>query len=74
MHLNCHSSNFIVDEVLKKVTNSDTTCDFSRCKQKTVLMGQHCDLCKKRFCFKHGLPEIHGCGSAIRKFEREVGF
>lgn len=34
-------------------------------------MGQDCELCKKRFCFKHALPEVHGCGDAIKKEERK---
>ncbi|XP_058447674.1 DNA-binding protein SMUBP-2 [Malaya genurostris] len=60
-----------LDHVLEAVKTVDQTCDFKRCKQKTNMMGSNCDFCKQRFCFKHGLPEIHGCGEAVRKQERE---
>ncbi|KAL5288786.1 hypothetical protein ACFFRR_009164 [Megaselia abdita] len=59
------------DEVVKAIKTVDSTCDFEKCKTKTNLIGQDCNLCKKRFCFKHNLPEIHGCGNAIKKEERK---
>lgn len=34
-------------------------------------MGQNCELCKSRYCMKHSLAEVHGCGEAIKKKERE---
>lgn len=61
-----------LDIVLEAVKKVDETCDYKRCKQKTSMMGTSCEFCKQRFCFKHGLPEIHGCGEAVRKQEREV--
>ncbi|XP_055593588.1 DNA-binding protein SMUBP-2 [Uranotaenia lowii] len=61
-----------LDNVLDAVKTVDNTCDFKRCKQKTNLMGSDCEFCKQRFCFKHGLPEIHGCGDAVKRQEREV--
>ncbi|XP_058826115.1 DNA-binding protein SMUBP-2 [Topomyia yanbarensis] len=61
-----------LDHVLEAVKTVDQTCDFKRCKQKTNMMGSNCEFCKQRFCFKHGLPEIHGCGEAVRKQERET--
>lgn len=60
-----------LDNVLEAVKTVDQTCDFKRCKQKTNMMGSNCGFCKQRFCFKHGLPEIHGCGEAVKKQERE---
>lgn len=59
-----------LDEVLKTVRQLDNTCDFARCKTKTSLIGQDCTLCQQRFCMKHQLPEIHGCGGAIKKEQR----
>lgn len=59
-----------LDDVLKTVKTLDNTCDFSRCRTKTSLIGQDCALCKQRFCMKHQLPEVHGCGGAIKKTER----
>ena len=60
-----------LDDVLDAVKQLDTTCDYAKCKAKTTLMAQDCNFCKHRFCFKHGLPEIHGCGEAVKKLERE---
>lgn len=60
-----------LDNVLEAVKTVDQTCDYKRCKQKTNMMGTDCGFCKQRFCFKHGLPEIHGCGDAVRRQERE---
>lgn len=59
-----------LDNVLKTVTQLDNTCDFTRCRVKTSLIGQDCKLCHQRFCMKHQLPEVHGCGGAIKKSER----
>ncbi|XP_055637854.1 DNA-binding protein SMUBP-2 [Toxorhynchites rutilus septentrionalis] len=61
-----------LEHVLDAVKTVDQTCDYKRCKQKTTMMGSDCGFCKQRFCFKHGLPEIHGCGEAVRKVEREA--
>ncbi|KAM7346041.1 uncharacterized protein ACRADG_012062 [Cochliomyia hominivorax] len=61
-----------LDDVLTAVKDVDNLCDFARCKTKTNLMGQNCDYCQKRYCFKHGLPEIHGCGEAAKKNERKL--
>lgn len=59
-----------LDSVLTDVKQLDNTCDFQRCRVKTSLIGQDCRLCKQRFCMKHQLPEVHGCGNAIKKTER----
>lgn len=34
------------------------------------MMGSVCRFCKLKFCYTHAMPEIHGCGDAIREFER----
>uniref|UniRef100_A0A182YHJ3 Uncharacterized protein n=1 Tax=Anopheles stephensi TaxID=30069 RepID=A0A182YHJ3_ANOST len=61
-----------LDRVLEAVKIVDLTCDFKGCKQKTNLVGTDCSFCKDRFCFKHSLPEIHGCGEAVKRKEREL--
>ncbi|XP_053659844.1 DNA-binding protein SMUBP-2 [Anopheles marshallii] len=61
-----------LDKVLEAVKIVDLTCDFKGCKQKTNLVGTDCSFCKDRFCFKHSLPEIHGCGEAVKRKEREL--
>ncbi|XP_058116973.1 DNA-binding protein SMUBP-2 [Anopheles ziemanni] len=60
-----------LNTVLNAVKTVDQTCDFKGCKQKTNLVGSDCSFCKERFCFRHGLPEIHGCGDAVKRKERE---
>ncbi|XP_055384019.1 DNA-binding protein SMUBP-2 [Condylostylus longicornis] len=60
-----------LNDVVQEVKIIDSTCDFNKCKTKTNLMGQDCLLCKQRYCFKHNLPEVHGCGSAVKRDERE---
>ena len=66
-----------LDKVLKEVKKVDETCDYKGCKQKTSLMGQTCSFCNHRYCYKHGLPEIHGttmgtkCDEIVKKKERD---
>lgn len=64
-----------LENVLDKVKKVDETCDFKGCKQKTNLMGQTCQFCNHRFCYKHNLPETHSkltnCAELVRKKERE---
>lgn len=59
-----------LDEVLQKVTDVDTVCCFTKCKNRTKDFAIQCKYCKKRFCTTHGLPEIHGCGEAVRRDEK----
>lgn len=60
-----------LENVLETVKTLDVLCAYTKCKMKTNLMGQNCEYCRERYCFKHGLPEIHGCGEAVRKDERK---
>lgn len=61
-----------LDEVLSAVMEVDNLCDYARCKAKTKLIGETCAFCNKRFCFKHNLPEVHGCGEAIKTHQRKL--
>lgn len=60
-----------LDDVLTAVKTVDNLCDYARCKTKTSLMGQDCKHCNKRYCFKHGLPEVHGCGVEKKREARK---
>ncbi|XP_026479097.1 DNA-binding protein SMUBP-2 [Ctenocephalides felis] len=62
--------NVNLDGILEEVKKIDNTCVFKTCKTKTDLMGANCPHCTLRFCFKHSLPEIHGCGEAAKRDER----
>lgn len=59
-----------LDNVLTEVKQLDNTCDFVTCRHKTTIIGHDCNLCEQRFCMKHLLPEVHGCGGAVKKTER----
>lgn len=59
-----------LDTVLDAVRQLDTTCDYARCRTKTSLMHMDCSHCQLRYCIKHGLPEVHGCGEAIKRQEQ----
>lgn len=60
-------------EFLTRQASKSTNCAFqssSRCKKSTTMLGSVCKFCKLKFCYDHALPEVHGCGDAVRKFER----
>ncbi|RZC39798.1 zf-AN1 domain containing protein [Asbolus verrucosus] len=59
-----------LEEVLDKVKKLDNTCSFIKCKNRTNDFAIECKYCQGRFCPTHALPEIHGCGEAVRKDER----
>ncbi|XP_053208693.1 DNA-binding protein SMUBP-2-like [Panonychus citri] len=60
------------DEMLELVKQMDSVCFFIKCKVKTATLGQNCQFCKKRFCLAHSMPEIHGCGDAVRAYARST--
>ena len=33
-------------------------------------MGITCCFCSQKFCIKHTMPEMHGCGDAAKKVPR----
>ena len=45
---------------------SDNECNYTRCREKITITGQQCRYCTRRYCFKHHLPEIHGCEEEAR--------
>ncbi|CAK4383924.1 unnamed protein product [Aphanomyces euteiches] len=49
---------------------SSNTCAFVSCKQKTHVTGSVCRFCKYKFCYAHCMAEAHGCGTAVRSFEK----
>lgn len=59
-----------LDNVIDKVKKIDNVCSFLKCKTKVQDFSIHCKYCNNRFCTTHGLPEIHGCGEAVRRDER----
>lgn len=59
-----------LDEVLQNVKKIDVTCPFTKCKRNTEAIAIVCKFCHGRFCTTHGMPEIHGCGDAVRRDEK----
>uniref|UniRef100_T1J301 PH and SEC7 domain-containing protein 4 n=1 Tax=Strigamia maritima TaxID=126957 RepID=T1J301_STRMM len=59
------------DTLLRDFVNADRKCNFPKCKVLTVTLGMCCDFCRRRFCYSHGLPEVHGCGEEARKQARK---
>lgn len=55
------------DEVLSEFRKLDTICNYTTCKAGITLLGQLCPHCNRRFCLSHHMPEVHGCGDAIRR-------
>ena len=67
-----------VDALIAQFANEDSKCTFDRCKKSVLTLVQICKFCRRRFCLKHGLAEIHGCGEAAkidarRSLERNNG-
>ncbi|XP_012253072.2 DNA-binding protein SMUBP-2-like [Athalia rosae] len=59
------------DKMIAAVTAKNRICAMSGCKRSTELIQFDCEFCKSRYCLKHGMQEIHGCGEAVRKKERK---
>lgn len=61
-------------EFLTRQASSSSACSFqggaSRCKKSVTMLGSICKFCNLKFCYDHAQPEVHGCGDAVRKFER----
>ncbi|KAF5304416.1 hypothetical protein FQR65_LT07946 [Abscondita terminalis] len=60
-----------LDAVLENVKKIDTTCCYTKCKKRTSDFSIDCKYCGSKFCTTHGLPEIHGCGDAVKRDERQ---
>uniref|UniRef100_M4BCJ9 DNA helicase n=1 Tax=Hyaloperonospora arabidopsidis (strain Emoy2) TaxID=559515 RepID=M4BCJ9_HYAAE len=60
-------------DFLTRQASKSQSCAFelsSRCKKSIVMFGSVCKFCNLKFCYDHVQPEVHGCGDAVRKFER----
>lgn len=58
------------DGLINAAMDVNSKCGFSKCKQKTQIMGVDCQFCRLRFCFSHSLPEVHGCGHEAKVHAR----
>ena len=60
------------DLLMAEANQLNTVCNFEKCKEYTTTLGQNCEFCRRRFCLKHHIAEVHGCGSAAKSSARAV--
>ncbi|XP_059153320.1 DNA-binding protein SMUBP-2-like [Physella acuta] len=60
------------DGLIASITELDSKCSFKKCKTLTNTLGRNCEYCTRRFCLTHLMPEIHGCGDAVREASRRL--
>ncbi|XP_023374063.1 DNA-binding protein SMUBP-2 [Otolemur garnettii] len=59
------------DALVSAAVKADNTCGLEKCTASVATLGQFCQLCGRRYCFSHHLPEIHGCGERARIHARQ---
>ena len=60
------------DFLIAEANQLNTVCNYEKCKEYTTTLGQNCEFCRRRFCLKHHIAEVHGCGSAAKSSARAV--
>jgi len=58
--------------MLQEFRQLDRVCSYTTCKTPLSLLGQQCQFCARLFCLTHFMPEIHGCGDAVRRQTRSA--
>ncbi|PAA90624.1 hypothetical protein BOX15_Mlig002167g4, partial [Macrostomum lignano] len=58
------------DALLAEFAAMDSVCGYPDCKTPVRTVGHGCAHCRRRYCFSHFVPEVHGCGQAA---ERQPG-
>ena len=54
-----------MDALLAAMMQDAKTCQYAGCKERVGInaaeasLGQICRFCRKKFCYKHGIPEVH---------------
>ncbi|XP_031509646.1 DNA-binding protein SMUBP-2 isoform X2 [Papio anubis] len=59
------------EALVSAAIKADNTCGFAKCTASVTALGQFCQLCSRRYCLSHHLPEIHGCGERARAHARQ---
>ena len=60
------------DAIIAAAMKENVSCASSGCKTSTAIMGQNCPFCARRFCLRHHIPEVHGCGDAAKSRARAL--
>ncbi|XP_014237056.1 DNA-binding protein SMUBP-2-like [Trichogramma pretiosum] len=55
------------EKLVAQFTVNQDICAYDGCKISTKLIKLDCQFCKKRYCIKHAMQEIHGCEKEIRQ-------
>ncbi|XP_063968826.1 DNA-binding protein SMUBP-2-like [Lytechinus pictus] len=58
------------DTLVAMAMKRDNECNYKRCREKITITGLMCEFCTRRYCFKHHIPEIHGCEEIARHHVR----
>ncbi|RDD36858.1 DNA-binding protein SMUBP-2 [Trichoplax sp. H2] len=59
------------DALIEAAVAADNHCAMIGCKKPVATLGLFCQHCRRRFCFSHQLPELHGCGQEARLAARK---
>ena len=59
------------DSLCDQFQKLDKVCNYPKCKVLVATIGVNCKFCGLRFCLKHSMAEIHGCGEEARKAARQ---
>lgn len=59
------------DALVEAAIAADNHCAMNHCKKLVGTLGLLCQHCRRRFCFSHQMPELHGCGHEARVAARQ---
>ena len=60
------------DAVIAAAMKENVSCAFTKCPASTATLGQNCPFCARRFCLRHHIPEVHGCGDKAKARARAL--
>ena len=58
--------------LLDAIVAAAGSCPVIHCSKSTKTTGATCAHCRLRFCYDHGMPEVHGCGNDARSGARKA--
>ena len=62
---------YFVPKKINKFANASSIFSYLQCKELVATLNVTCKFCRLRFCYSHGMPEIHGCGDAAKSAARQ---
>jgi hypothetical protein len=61
------------DALVSAAIKADNTCSFAKCSASIVTLGQLCQLCGRRYCLSHHLPEVGKLSTCLDSREPSDG-